>query len=228
MKNFGTIQTDVINRMKIDSSDTTSINLILSDANDAIGIIAAQRNWDELYASGTVSLTAADGDTLYSLASNVDKIETMGISFPVNYGKSLTYVMRKNLLNLTLQKTINGKTTPQAWYFGIPSISSDNVETKRISFDVMPEQNYTILYTYRSYPPQLATNSNFPFFDPNYHYIIDYYCEWKYCERNPDPSLDPAYFRGEWENGVSELLGRYDSKVIDNPPIAGPNINAIY
>jgi len=226
MKDLQTIQSSVIARAKIDPSDTTSIGLILSDANDAIGIVAAQMSFEELWRSASISLALADGDKLYSLAADVDKIETVGISAPTNFAKQLINVPRKNILNITLQKTIGGTSTPTYWYLAMPTIDSvTNTETKNISFDLMPDQAYTILYTYKAYAPLLAAPTSFPFFDPNYHYIIEYYCLWRYAERNPDPTLSPDYFRGEWENGVKELVSNYKMKTIDAVPIGTPIIS---
>lgn len=223
MKNFSSIQSTVISRCKIDPSNTTDIGLILSDANDACGIIASLKNWDELFKSANLTLLLADGDTVYSLASDVDKIETVTISTPTNYAVALQFALRKNILNIILQKTIGGTSQPNYWYFAPPTVSSDNVATKNISFNSMPDQSYTVTYNYYSTPPQITTGTNYPFFPSNYHYIVELYCEWKYCERNPDPTLNPDYFRGEWENGVKELTGNYASKLTENVPISGPN-----
>lgn len=226
MKNFGAIQSTVISRCKINSTDTTSISLILSDANDACSIIASKKNFEELLKNSTLSLALADGDKTYSLASDVDRVETMNISSPVTYAKTLQYTPRKNILNIILQKTIGGTAAPDYWYVDLPTLDSNFTETKNVSFNCMPDQAYTIKYYYYAYPPVLIASGNYPFFDHNYHQIVELYCEWKYCERNPDPTLNPDYFRGEWENGVKELLGNYESKLTENVPIAGPNLYA--
>jgi len=222
-KNFASINNDVILRAKIDPSDTNSTSLIMSDANDAIGIVASLRYWPELMKSGTISLVLADGDKDYPLNSDVDKIDWMGITVPTNNAIQLTYISRKNLANIILQKTIGGTAQPVRWYFDNPTVSSDNVATRNVSFNVMPDKAYTVKYFYKALPPQIVASTNYPFFNANFHYIIDFYCLWKYSERNPDPSLNPAYFRGEWENGVKELLANDNADVVENVPIPGPN-----
>lgn len=223
MKNFGSIQSTVIARAKIDPTDSTSVNLIMSDANDAISIVAAQRDWPQLYKSSTIALTASDGAISYNLAADVDRIEIMGISSPTNYAITLTEVPRRNMLNVIMQKTIGGTAQPTTWYFDTPTLSTDGLETKRVSFNVMPDKAYTITYWYRAYPPTITSSTNYPFFNQNFHHIIENYCLWKYAERNPDPTLDPAWFRGEWENGVRELLANYLSDSMQQLPIPGPN-----
>lgn len=222
-KNFTNIQSDVISRAKIDPSDTVSIGLIMSDANDGCSIIAGMRRWPELMKSNTLSLLLADGDKDYNLQSDVDKVEIMAITVPTNYAITLPYVERKNILNIVVQKPIGGTAQPTAWYYDTPTISSDNVSTKTISFNVMPDQAYTVKYFYKALPPQITAGSNFPFFNANYHWIIDFYCLWKYAERNPDPTLDPAYFRGEWEEGMRQLMANVqDYDVVTSMVIPGP------
>lgn len=223
MKTFGVIQSDVIARCKINSTDTTSIALILSDANDACGIIASKKNWDELFKTANINLALADGDTVYPLASDADKIESVTVSSPTDYSTVLQYTPRKNALNIILQKSITGTAIPSYWYFAPSTIDANNIATKNISFNSMPDQAYTVTYNYYSTPPAILVPANYPFFPANYHYIIDSYCEWMYSVRNPDPTLNPDYFESQWLKGLNMLLGSYPSKLTEQVPIPGPN-----
>jgi hypothetical protein len=226
MKTFLQIKNDVIRLGKISINDTTSINSILTDANDAISTIASQRAWDELYKKGNLTLVLADGDKDYALASDVDKLERVRITLPVDYARVIEYCPRKEVIDRIGAKTNNGTGTPTQWYFDFPTISATNLETKNMSFDVMPDQDYTIEYAYRAYSPLIVNDADYPFFDRNYHQIVVWYCLWKYAERNPDPTLDPVYYRGEWENGARELMANYQSKVLEQVTIKGPNFYA--
>ena len=225
-KNFTNISYTVQNRAKIDPSDTPTLNLILLDVNDACSIVASKRNWTELYQTGTIPLALADGDTNYPLASNVERVETMAITSPTNNAIQLTNVSRLNILNMVVGKPIGGTGQPTAWYYQPESVSPDNVATKNVSFNVMPDKSYTIEYWYRAFPPLITIGSNFPWFNGNFHWIIDNYCLWKYSERNPDPTLNPDYFRGEWDSGLAQLLESVSDDLMMSLPIAGPNPNA--
>lgn len=224
-KTLAQITSDVVRLARIDVNDSTSNGAIITDANDAIGIIASKRNWDELYKSSTVNLALADGDTIYPLSSDVDKVDQVRITTPITYARPLIYVPRRMLLDLIPDKSNNGTSTPSSWYYADPSISSSNVETKNISFDIMPDQAYTVKYTYRRYPPSLVNTTDYPFFDQNYHQIIVTYCVWKYAERSPDVALNPQEWESKWNDGLRELLASYDSKVTLNNPIPGPYVS---
>lgn len=222
---FSTIQSTVIARSKMDPTDSTSVNLILSDVNDACSIVASKRNWPELFKTGTAALALADGDKNYLLNTDVDKVEVMAISVPANNGIRLTQVDRKAILNIVVQKSIGGTAQPTMWYYQPESIDTNNLATKQISFNVMPDKAYTVEYWYRALPPLITVGTNYPFFNQNYHFIVENYALWKYAERNPDPTLNPDYFRGEWEQGLQNLLGDNVDDVMQPIPIAGPNPN---
>lgn len=224
-KSYSQIYTSVSTRAKIDPTDSTSVTNVLADVNDAISIVASRRNWPELYKTGTLSLLLADGDKNYGLATDVDKVEVMAITSPTSYAIRMTQVDRKAILNIVVQKSIGGTSQPTMWYYQPESIDTNNLATKQVSFNVMPDKSYTVQYWYRALPPLISTGTNYPFFNQNFHYIVENYCLWKYAERNPDPTLNPDYFRGEWENGLKELLGTNISDSMQPIPIAGPNPN---
>ena len=220
----GTIIGDVVRKARIESTDSTSLAAIVTDANRACEIVASWRNWDELYKTFTISLTAADGDKNYPLNLLVDKIERCAITLPVDYAKPLQYVTRRALLDTIPAKTNNGTGTPNAYYYSIPTVSDNNVETKNISFDLMPDQAYTVAYTCRSYPPSLANVNDQPFFDGNYHNMVVDFCIWCYAQRNPDSMMNPDSWEAKWLMGQESLLAYYMSKVTINVPIPGPTI----
>ncbi len=212
----------VTRKARIDVNSSVDIAAITEDSNDAIGIVASKRNWDELYKTITLSLASSDGDKNYPLDLTVDKVELVRITLPVDYAREIFYVPRREVLSVLGAKTNNGKATPNRWYYSEPSISSSNVETKLMSFDNMPDLAYTVAYTFRKLPPLLVNPTDYPFFDANYHHIIGAYDIWQYAERNPDSAMNPDYWKGQWEEGLDELLAAYDSKVTINSPIPGP------
>lgn len=219
------LQNFVIRRARIDIGDTTSIGAIIEDLNDAIDIIASEKNWDELYSTKNLFLTKTDGDIVYALDATVDKVDQVRITSPVTYARPITYIQRRELLDVLGAKTNNGKTTPSLWYFAEPTLSTSNVETKNISFNTQPDQAYTVSYTFRSLPPQLIDAVDYPFFNANYHYILGDYAIWRYAERNPDTFMNPDSFERKWTIGLSELLKAYDTKVTVNAPIPGPKLS---
>lgn len=216
------IQSDVVRIGRIANTDSASLGAIIVDSNDAINIIASKRNWDELYRTGTLSLLLADGDKNYPLSNNVDKVDLVRITSPINYAKEITAVLARDLLAVLGAKTNNGTGTPNQWYYSEPTVASNNVETKNMSFDIMPDQSYTVTYRYRTYPPQLVNTTDYPFFDQNYHHIIVDYCLMQYAKRNPDQTLNPDSFELKWARGLNDLLSSYDSKIVRNTPIPGP------
>lgn len=175
------------------------------DLNIALHIVAAKRNWPQLYKTGTLSLTGSDGDITYSLASDVDEIEQMRITSPSSYAKVLTLISKEKLREITPDKTVPGRAVPSKWYISEPTLSSTNVETKNISFDYRPDQAYTITYSYKMFPPTMNADGAYPFFDPTYHHILSYYALWKYAERTSDPAVDPIYWRGEWDKALEDM-----------------------
>lgn len=193
------------------------------DTGIACQIIASKRDWPELYKVGTLSLTGSDGDITYSLASDVDKIEQMRITVPSTYSRVIDEVDRRSIRRTIPNKLIPGTTTPSRWYYSEPTIGSNNVETKQVSFDYRPNMAYTMTYSYKANPPDMDSDDDYPFFDGNYHHILAYYDVWKYAERSADPALNPIYWRGEWENGVEELLASYASKSTLLMPVPGPD-----
>lgn len=224
-KNLGQISSYVMRKARIDSSDTISVAAITEDANDAIGIIASLKNWDELYKTLTLSLLKSDGDKNYPLDASVDKVELVRITLPVTYAKEITYIPRREILSILGAKSNNGTATPNQWYYSEPTLSSSNVETKNMSFDQMPDQAYTVAYTFRRYAPQLVNTTDYPFFDVNFHYLIGYYCIWQYAERNPDETMNPDSWERKWNKGLNTFMSAYNSKVTVNSPIPGPNMN---
>lgn len=193
-------------RLKVDS-DNTARTGILDDLNIGQQVLASLMGWKELMKSATLSLT--DGTETYSLASDVQYVEQMRITSPTDLEAVLTEV-DKEIFRVSNPVTSNdSETTPKYWYFTEPSIGSDNVATKQVSFYPIPEQSYTVTYSYKADCPALDGDNDYPFFDGNFHHILADYACWKYCEREPDPTLNPAYFKNEWEEGKRLLLENY-------------------
>lgn len=202
----------------------TSYIGIDEDTNIGCQLIASLRDWSELNRVGTpLSLTAADGDITYSLDANVDKITQVWISSPASYARVLEEIDHRSFRRLIPDKTIPGPSTPNRWYYSESSIGTDNVETKQISFNSRPDRAYAVTYSYKSDAPEMDDDTDYPFFDGNYHHILANYDVWKYAERSADPALNPIYWRGEWENGVKELLANYASKSTLLLPVPGPD-----
>lgn len=186
--------------------DATALAGLEEDLSIAVQIVATKRDWPQLYTTSTVGLTASDGDTVYALASNTDEIEQMRITSPSSYARVIPQISKEELRKIIPDKTVPGLASPSHWYFSEPTLSSTNVETKNVSFDYRPDRNYTITYSYKIFPPTLSASTSYPFFDPTYHHICCYYAIWKYAERTADPAVNPAYWRGEWENALDKLL----------------------
>lgn len=214
------IRNTAISRGKFTNSTnlTSDIN---SDIQSGIDEIAGMADFRELMAIATLSLALADGDTTYSLNTNCDKVEQMIITSPTSYGAPLTEVDKKYLRTYKPVKSILGTATPSQWYYTEPAISSSGQETKKVSFDTMPDQAYTITYSYKGYPPVLDADTDYPFFNPRYHRILIDYVIWKYSERNPDPTRNPLYYKNEWEEGVAKLLTNGVVQATMDLPIPG-------
>lgn len=188
---------------------TNSTNLtddFNSDIQEGIDAIAGMADFNELMATDTLTLALADGDTTYSLNTNCDKVEQMRITSPTSYAMVIPEIDKKFIRTLKPVKSILGTASPSNWYYSEPTISNAGVETKKVSFDVMPDQAYTVTYSYKGYPPTLDSDADYPFFNPRYHRILVNYVVWKYSERNPDATRNPVYYKNEWEQGLAELL----------------------
>lgn len=205
------------------SSGATSNAGIEEDLNVACNIVASIRDWNELYKINTLALTGSDGDISYSLSSDVDEVEQMKITSPTNYAQVLGRVEKTRIRQLIPDKTIAGRSVPSRWYYVEPSIGSDNVETKKVTFDYRPDQAYTITYSYKANVPEMSESSDYPFFDGNYHHILVNYAMWKLAERLADPSLSPNYYAGEWDISLNFMKEHYQSQSKFLLPIPGPD-----
>lgn len=198
------LKTMIIRSLKI-NNDSVAIAGLDVDLDVACGIIAPKKKWPELMRRASISLTAADGDTVYPLDSTCDNVEQMVITSPGSYGKELKFRDKRMVRAAIPDKTIPGTSTPSVWYFSEPTVSTANVATKNVSFDARPDQAYTIQYSYKAYAPSLDSDDKYPFFDGKYHHGLYYYGCWKVSERLTDPAVNPIYWRGEWENFLEGL-----------------------
>lgn len=178
-----------------------------TDLNIAQQIIASLMTWKELEKSATLSLTA--GTETYSLATDVNLIEQMRITSPTDREIVLVRADKETLRIAHPVTSNDGTTTPYYWYFTEPSVGSDSSVTKRVSFYPIPEQAYTVTYTYKADATDMDADAEYPFFDGNFHHILAEYACWKYAEREPDPTLNPNYFKNEWEEGKRLLIENY-------------------
>lgn len=204
------------------SGDTTAATAFARDINLGIRKVAGKRRWNELVTSQTIALAAADGDKTYPLDQTVDKVEEMRITTPATYARVLTFMRKVDYYKITQSKSLIGTTTPIRWYFMEPAVQANGKLLKQISFDRMPEQAYTVKYTYYRFPVDI-TAAQYPFFNENFHEILADYALWRYAEREADESLNPNYYRQRWADGLEELL---DSDVVDQDeitPIPGPD-----
>lgn len=193
-------------RLKVDTDNVAKTG-ILADLNIAQQILASLLSWKELMKTGTLSL--ADGTETYSLASDVQFVEQMRITSPTDLESVLTEVDKEIFRQSNPVTSNDGETTPKYWYFTEPSIGSTNLATKQVSFFPIPEQSYTVTYSYKADCPELDSNTDVPFFDGNFHHILADYACWKYAEREPDPTLNPTYWKNEWEEGKRLLMENY-------------------
>lgn len=222
--NRGQLNSYIVNIGKIPSVDTVSLAMINDNLNMAIGIIAAKRFWPQLRQLNTVITTATDGDISYSLQSNVYEVEQMRITSPQSYSKELLYVPVEILRRMLPNKLIPGRTVPSRWTYYEPTIDTNNVETKQVSFDYRPDQAYTITYSYQAFPPLMTNDNQYPFFDSQYHIYPAYYALWKYAERVKQPSLNPQYFQMLWDEGIATIEQDFQSQTKQIPPIPGPDL----
>lgn len=212
-----------IRRAKIPTNNQVVLDAIDDDLDQACQIIAGKRFWPQLVKTNTLSLTASDGDISYALQSDVDEVEQFRITSPTSYSAVLQPVDKLFIRQVIPNKTLPGRTVPSKWYFVEPTISSTNVETKNITFDYLPDQAYTVTYSYKSFAPALSGDGSYPFFDSVYHMHLVNYAIWKYAERTPDASLNPVYWRGEWEFGVQTIEDDEQGQSKFLLPIPGPN-----
>lgn len=213
----------VIRLLKVQTSDSSSTGGIVDDLNEAVQIIAAKRIWPELIKTGTIALTGSDGDTTYSLASDVDQVEQIRISSPTSYARVLPQETKERHFMIIPDKTLAGTSTPRYWYFAEPTIAANNVATKTVSFSYRPDQSYTITYSYKRYAPEMDADDDYPFFDGMYHDAPVYYACWKYAERVADPTKNPIYWRGEWEAALERMLADERGRSKYLTPIPGPD-----
>lgn len=205
---------------KIPATNATALAGVDIDSGIACNIIAGLKEWPELFRLGTFALTSSDtATTQYPLASDVDKVQQLRITSPTNYTKIIYQIALTDLRAMISDKTLAGRTTPSYWAYSEPTISSNNTETKKVEFDYLPDQAYTITYSYKGNPPVLDEDGDYPFFDGNFHHIVALYDLWKYAERVTDAANSPIYWRGEWENGLKELLDAYYEKTTMLLPI---------
>ncbi len=201
----------------------SSYNGTNEDLEIGCQLVAAMKNWPELMKADTLNLTSADGDTVYPLAADTDKVEQMRITNPTSYARVLPQISKTRLRQIIPDKTLPGVSPPSRWYYSEPTISTANVQTQNVSFDYRPDRSYTVTYSYKSNAPAFDGDDDYPFFDGNYHHILTYFAVWKYAERSADPSLNPIYWRGEWESGIRELINSYSERTTMLMPIPGPD-----
>lgn len=222
---FSTLYTTCQTRTKTES-DTSARDTFKSDLNIALGVVASQRNWPQLVKTANLSLatstTAPDGSS-YGLNTDVDTVEQMRVTSPNQYEKVLYFLTRKELRKLDPVITNSGTGTPQYWYFAEPTQDTNGGEIKQVNFWPLPDQSYTVTYTYKKDAPTLVSDDDLPFFDKKFHHILIDYAIWKYAERDPDPTLNPLYYKNEWETGLANLDRFYISQVQDMDQIHGPD-----
>ena len=146
----------------------------------------------------------------------------MRITSPDSYAKMLGHINNFEYWEASPTKANQGTATPTSWYFTQPTINANGAAQFNISFDQMPDQSYTVTYSYKRITPTLATSTDVPFFSPSHHHILIDYALWKYAEREADPSLNPEYFRVSWENGLTSLLEKGFVPSREMTPIPGP------
>lgn len=220
LKNF------VIRKAKILNNDAASLSDVIDDMNFSLNIIAPKKDWPQLVKSNTLTTTANDGDISYPLQSDVDRVEQMLITSPQSYSREIKFMERELQRRQIPNKLIPGRTTPSRWYFNEPTLDTNNVATKNVSFNFRPDQAYTITYSYYSFAPTMDSTIAYPFFDPMYHLYPAYFAIWKYAERIKQPSLDPIYWRGEWENGLKTIEEDEQGDTKHLLPIPGPDTAA--
>ena len=108
------------------------------------------------------------------------------------------------------------------WYFTEPTIESDGTRTLKISFWPIPDTSYTVTYSYKK-TTSLTSASVYPFFDTAYHHILSDYAIWQYAVREPDPTLDPNYFKNEWLEGLAMLKRKMMTDSKHQITIPGPD-----
>ena len=219
-KTYSQLKNICIRKTKDNSPD--AVSGFEEDLNIAQQIIASLRDWPELYQTpGTLSLV--DGTEKYSLASDVDEIEQMRITSPTDYEKELPEESKEAHRAVHPVTSNDSKAVPSYWYFDEPSISSTNVETKQVGFYPIPEQAYTVTYSYKRTIPEMSANGSYPFFNSKYHDILADYAIWQYYEREPDEAGNPLYWQNKWEQGKQRMLETYYSQSKHLKPIPGPD-----
>ena len=215
MKTYTELQNICLRRTKTEG-EADALAGFQEDLNIGQSIIASLRLWSELYTSSTLSLT--NGVETYSLASDVDVVEQLRITSPTDQEKELKYISKEEFRRINPVTSNDSTAVPTYWYWSEPSIGTDYTPTKQVSFYPIPDGGYTVEYSYKKTVPQMSNVTDYPFFDGKYHHILTYYAIWKYAEREADQSLNPTYWKNEWETALGNLI-ETDSQQKHQPPI---------
>lgn len=216
-KTYAELQAICVRKTKT-ANDATALLGFQEDINIALGIVASIINPEPLYKSDTLSLTS--GIETYDLASDVATIEQVKITSPTTSEKVLVQISKERAREF---KTANDShATPNWWYFDEPTFNTDGTRTLRISFYPISEQAYTVTYSYSILPTVLANSGDYPFFDQRFHHILADYAIWQYAESEPDPTLNPAYWKSKWDEDIELVKEATLTKSKHLMPIRGP------
>ncbi len=219
-KTYSQLQNICIRKTKDNSPD--AVSGFQEDLNIGQEIVASLLGTRarELYTTGTLSLVA--GTETYSLNSDVDTIEQVLITSPTNDEKELLLSSKEYERSINPVKSNDSQAMPNRYYLDEPSIAADGTETKVMAFDTIPDQAYTVTYSYKKKVSPMSATVLYPFFNSKYHYILADYAIWQYTERETDESMNPSYWEIKWEKGLALLLETYGSDTKNQEPIPGP------